>query len=72
MLGMRACCALAINTSFWVWLIAEFWAIPPLHLGDITEEELWAYNGSDSQKPLLMAIKEHIYDVSTSKLPPLI
>ncbi|KAJ8544157.1 hypothetical protein K7X08_028668 [Anisodus acutangulus] len=41
---------------------------PPLHLGDITEEDLWAYNGSDSQKPLLMAIKGHIYDVSTSKM----
>ncbi|MCD7464708.1 hypothetical protein HAX54_053274 [Datura stramonium] len=40
----------------------------PLHLGDMTEEELRAYNGSDSKKPLLMAIKGQIYDVSSSKL----
>ncbi|KAM3304713.1 putative steroid-binding protein 3 isoform X1 [Capsicum chacoense] len=40
----------------------------PLHLGDMTEEELRAYNGSDLEKPLLMAIKGKIYDVSTSKI----
>ncbi|PHT98798.1 Membrane steroid-binding protein 2 [Capsicum chinense] len=40
----------------------------PLHLGDMTKEELRAYNGSDSEKPLLMAIKGKIYDVSTSKM----
>ncbi|XP_055835218.1 probable steroid-binding protein 3 [Solanum dulcamara] len=40
----------------------------PLHLGDMTEEELSAYNGFDSEKPLLMAIKGQIYDVSTSKM----
>ncbi|KAM3341842.1 hypothetical protein P3S68_026808 [Capsicum galapagoense] len=34
----------------------------------MTEEELRAYNGSDSEKPLLMAIKENIYNVSTSKM----
>ncbi|WMV25679.1 hypothetical protein MTR67_019064 [Solanum verrucosum] len=38
-----------------------------LNLGDMTEEELRAYNGSDSEKPLLMAIRGQIYDVSTSK-----
>lgn len=30
-------------------------------------EELAAYNGSDPQKPLLMAIKAQIYDVSQSR-----
>ncbi|XP_009800195.1 membrane steroid-binding protein 2 [Nicotiana tabacum] len=40
----------------------------PLHLGDLTEEELKAYNGSDSQKPLLIAIRGQIYDVSSSKM----
>lgn len=40
----------------------------PLHLGDMTDEELRAYSGSDSEKPLLMAIKGQIYDVSTSKM----
>lgn len=39
-----------------------------LNLGDMTEEELRAYNGSDSEKPLLMAIRGKIYDVSTSKM----
>ncbi|PHT51198.1 Membrane steroid-binding protein 2 [Capsicum baccatum] len=39
----------------------------PLHLGNMTEE-LRAYNGSDSEKPLLMAIKGKIYYVSTSKM----
>ncbi|XP_060183622.1 membrane steroid-binding protein 2-like [Lycium barbarum] len=41
---------------------------PPLQLGEITEEQLWGYNGADSEKPLLIAIKGHIYDVSTSKM----
>nr|XP_018626493.1 membrane steroid-binding protein 2-like isoform X2 [Nicotiana tomentosiformis] len=40
----------------------------PLHLGDLTEEELKAYNGSDSQEPLLMSIRGQIYDVSSSKM----
>ncbi|KAM3341841.1 hypothetical protein P3S68_026807 [Capsicum galapagoense] len=40
----------------------------PLHLDDMTEEELRAYNGSDSEKPLVMAIKGNIYDVFTSKM----
>ncbi|PHT51200.1 hypothetical protein CQW23_10947 [Capsicum baccatum] len=35
---------------------------------DMSEEELRDYNGSDSEKPLLMAIKGKIYDVSTSKM----
>lgn len=37
-------------------------------LGEVTEEELRAYDGSDPTKPLLMAIKGHIYDVSPSRL----
>ncbi|KAF9668215.1 hypothetical protein SADUNF_Sadunf15G0106000 [Salix dunnii] len=40
----------------------------PVQLGDVTEEELRAYNGSDPNKPLLMAIKGKIYDVSRSRM----
>jgi membrane-associated progesterone receptor component len=40
---------------------------PPVQLGEVTLEELAAYNGSDPQKPLLMAIKAQIYDVSQSR-----
>ncbi|KAL5994063.1 Membrane steroid-binding protein 1 [Asimina triloba] len=40
---------------------------PPVQLGEITEEELKAYDGSDPKKPLLMAIKGQIYDVSQSR-----
>ncbi|XP_024983141.1 putative receptor-like protein kinase At5g39000 [Cynara cardunculus var. scolymus] len=35
-------------------------------VGDMSEEELKAYDGNDPAKPLLMAIKGHIYDVSES------
>ncbi|KAL9412233.1 hypothetical protein AB3S75_045789 [Citrus x aurantiifolia] len=41
---------------------------PPVQLGEITEEELKQYDGSDSKKPLLMAIKSQIYDVSQSRM----
>ncbi|XP_042512219.1 membrane steroid-binding protein 1-like [Macadamia integrifolia] len=41
---------------------------PPVQLGEITEEELKAYDGSDPTKPLLMAIKAQIYDVSQSRM----
>ncbi|KAI4351767.1 hypothetical protein L6164_006089 [Bauhinia variegata] len=41
---------------------------PPVQLGEIIEEELKAYDGSDSKKPLLMAIKGQIYDVSQSRM----
>ncbi|KAG0457466.1 hypothetical protein HPP92_022318 [Vanilla planifolia] len=41
---------------------------PPVQLGEITEEELSAYDGSDPKKPLLMAIKGQIYDVSQSRM----
>lgn len=40
----------------------------PVQLGDVTEEELRAYDGSDPNKPLLMAIKGKIYDVSSSRM----
>ncbi|KAJ4956037.1 hypothetical protein NE237_012820 [Protea cynaroides] len=41
---------------------------PPVPLGEITEEELKVYDGSDPEKPLLMAIKGRIYDVSQSRM----
>lgn len=41
---------------------------PPVQVGEITEEELKEYDGSDSKKPLLMAIKGQIYDVSQSRV----
>ncbi|XVF12477.1 hypothetical protein REPUB_Repub08aG0121800 [Reevesia pubescens] len=41
---------------------------PPVQLGEITEEELKQYDGSDSKKPLLMAIKGQIYDVTQSRM----
>ncbi|MBA0856872.1 hypothetical protein Goshw_004210 [Gossypium schwendimanii] len=40
----------------------------PIQIGDITESELRAYDGSDPKKPLLIAIKGQIYDVSSSKV----
>lgn len=39
----------------------------PVQLGYVTEEDLRAYDGSDPNKPLLMAIKGQIYDVSRSR-----
>ncbi|CAI8604504.1 unnamed protein product [Vicia faba] len=41
---------------------------PPVQLGEITEEELKGYDGNDHDKPLLMAIKGQIYDVSQSRM----
>ncbi|KAL3524259.1 hypothetical protein ACH5RR_017093 [Cinchona calisaya] len=41
---------------------------PPVQLGEVTEEELKQYDGADSKKPLLMAIKGQIYDVSQSRI----
>ncbi|KAH7571396.1 hypothetical protein JRO89_XS04G0042900 [Xanthoceras sorbifolium] len=40
----------------------------PVQLGDVKEEELTAYDGSDPKKPILMAIKGQIYDLDF--LPP--
>ncbi|OWM75624.1 membrane steroid-binding protein 1-like [Punica granatum] len=41
---------------------------PPVQLGEVTEEELKQYDGTDPKKPLLMAIKGQIYDVSQSRM----
>ncbi|KAL2227095.1 membrane steroid-binding protein 2-like [Sesamum indicum] len=41
---------------------------PPVQVGEITDEELKQYDGSDPKKPLLMAIKGQIYDVSQSRM----
>jgi membrane-associated progesterone receptor component len=41
---------------------------PPVQLGEITEDELKDYDGTDPKKPLLMAIKGQIYDVSQSRM----
>ncbi|XP_010908263.1 membrane steroid-binding protein 2 [Elaeis guineensis] len=40
----------------------------PVQMGEMTLEELRAYNGSDPRKPLLMAIKGQIYDVSRGRM----
>lgn len=40
---------------------------PPVQLGEISEDDLKQYDGSDPEKPLLMAIKGQIYDVSQSR-----
>lgn len=40
---------------------------PPVQIGEVTDEELKQYDGSDANKPLLMAIKGQIYDVSQSR-----
>ncbi|GFP82200.1 membrane steroid-binding protein 2 [Phtheirospermum japonicum] len=41
---------------------------PPVQVGEISDEELKEYDGSDPKKPLLMAIKGQIYDVSQSRM----
>ncbi|KAL3630602.1 Membrane steroid-binding protein 1 [Castilleja foliolosa] len=41
---------------------------PPVQVGQISDVELKEYNGSDPKKPLLMAIKAQIYDVSQSRM----
>ncbi|XP_072960776.1 membrane steroid-binding protein 2-like [Typha angustifolia] len=40
----------------------------PVQIGDVTLEELIAYDGSDPKKPLLMAIKGQVYDVSRGRM----
>lgn len=40
---------------------------PPAQVGELTAKELAAYDGTDPSKPLLMAIKGQIYDVSQSR-----
>jgi membrane-associated progesterone receptor component len=44
---------------------------PPVQLGEVEEEDLRQYDGSDPKKPLLMAIKGQIYDVTQSRYIPL-
>ncbi|PHT53158.1 Membrane steroid-binding protein 2 [Capsicum baccatum] len=39
---------------------------PPVQIGEISEQELKEYDGSDSKKPLLVEIKGQIFDVSQS------
>ncbi|XP_073125602.1 membrane steroid-binding protein 1-like [Henckelia pumila] len=41
---------------------------PPVQLGEISEGDLKHYDGSDPNKPLLMAIKGQIYDVTQSRM----
>lgn len=45
-------------------------AVPaePVQMGVVTLEELKPFDGSDPKKPLLMAIKGNIYDVSRSRM----
>lgn len=40
---------------------------PPVQVGEVTEVELKQYDGTDPKKPLLMAIKGQIYDISQSR-----
>ncbi|WVZ15195.1 hypothetical protein V8G54_012761 [Vigna mungo] len=40
----------------------------PVQLGQVTDRELRAYDGSDPNKPLLMAIRGQIFDVSTGRI----
>ncbi|KAJ9553091.1 hypothetical protein OSB04_017136 [Centaurea solstitialis] len=40
----------------------------PVQPWEISEEELKAYDGRDPKKPLLMAIKGQVYDVTQSRL----
>ncbi|KAK8942345.1 Membrane steroid-binding protein 2 [Platanthera zijinensis] len=42
--------------------------LEPVQIGEVTIDELKAYDGSDPKKPLLMAIKGNIYDVSRSRM----
>lgn len=39
----------------------------PVQVGEISENELRLYNGSDENKPILISVKGHVYDVSQGK-----
>ncbi|KAK4282047.1 hypothetical protein QN277_013469 [Acacia crassicarpa] len=39
----------------------------PVQLGEMTEQELRTYNGSDPNKPILVSIRGQIYDVSAGR-----
>ncbi|CAN6287808.1 unnamed protein product [Urochloa humidicola] len=41
---------------------------PPVQMGEVSEEVLREYDGTDPKKPLLMAIKGQIYDVTQSRM----
>ncbi|RLN18447.1 membrane steroid-binding protein 2-like [Panicum miliaceum] len=41
---------------------------PPVQMGEVSEEELRQYDGTDPKKPLLMAVKGQIYDVTQSRM----
>jgi len=53
---------------------AEPFAVPaePVQLGDVTLDELKAFDGSDPKKPLLMAIRGNVYDVSMGRYGALV
>lgn len=40
---------------------------PMAHIGNISEDELNKYDGTDPEKPILVAIRGNIYDVSSGK-----
>jgi membrane-associated progesterone receptor component len=39
----------------------------PVQVGEVSEDELMMYDGSDPEKPILTAIKGQVYDVSKSR-----
>ncbi|KAM6567917.1 hypothetical protein CsatA_027045 [Cannabis sativa] len=56
------------NSSFLNGVLDQTPSKPSVQLGEITHQELSAYNGSDPNKPLLISIKGQIYDVSSSRM----
>lgn len=42
-------------------------AVKPVHCGDITLEELRAFDGRDPTKPLYVAVRGKVYDVTRGK-----
>ncbi|KAM6547069.1 hypothetical protein CsatB_027805 [Cannabis sativa] len=56
------------NSSFLNGVLDQTPTKPSVQLGEITHQELSAYNGSDPNKPLLISIKGQIYDVSSSRM----
>lgn len=39
----------------------------PVQMGEMTDQELRTYNGSDPNKPILVSIRSQIYDVSAGR-----
>ncbi|XP_060960362.1 membrane steroid-binding protein 2-like [Cannabis sativa] len=56
------------NSSFLNGVLDQTPTKASVQLGEITHQELSAYNGSDPNKPLLISIKGQIYDVSSSRM----